>query len=521
MDLLILDTSKYDDPLSWVWHAAPRYTASYLRRRGIDTDVRFLPVLREAIAPVTPPLLAVYFELADDNVDPSLGFLPAWRHALPDTRIFVGGTTASQTPADLLGRHPEIDGIVVGELDGTLADAITALKERHPINAVAGLRVRGADFRPRQLIADLDALGPMVSDGFDELFGRAPPAERVAYILAGRGCYANCSFCSVPAFAAASAPGKHWRGRSVTRIVDEMESLRDVFSVRSFVFQDDNFFGPGPAGQARARDLASEIIRRRLHVKYFAACRVNDVDADTFSLMKASGLSRVGIGVESLNQGSLSLFDKGYRVEAIYPALETVTRLGIACEVNLIFFEPLMSLADVRRNLEFIDYVDRDEQLIYSDGYPFKTLLVAPWSRVASKLAHLGALESDRRTCRFRERGVGALAEFADRLQSHFPVVFKQSGLVVSKKRFNGTGRDGKDSLHEIASITASLRDWLGLSVVPGYLWEACDAVEERPDDFAPALGALETSFGERMTSLRRLGTRLESIVAEPVEVPA
>jgi radical SAM superfamily enzyme YgiQ (UPF0313 family) len=354
----------------------------------------------------------------------------------------------------------------------------------------------------------------MVRDGFDELFQQSIPAERVAYLLAGRGCYAACSFCSVPAFIRQSSPGKGWRERSVGLIVDEMGSIAEAYGVHRFVFQDDNFFGPGRAGQARAREFAAEILHRKLEVEYFISCRINDVDAETFRVMKTSGLTRLGIGVESLNQRSLSLFNKGYHADAIYPALEVINDIGIACEVNLIFFEPLMTLPDVRRNLDFLEYVEKHELLTYSDAFPFKTLLVAPWSPIATKLAEQGALESDGVTCRFRDRGVAALAEFACWLHACIPVVFKQRSLVASKDGLRAANNTTK-ALRELTYLTAQLREQLGLTVVPYYMRAAYNVVENNPDDFTPGLAELEASFDGKMAVLRRLGRRLEEIVAE------
>jgi hypothetical protein len=471
-------------------------------------------VLRARFEPANTAPLALFFEVSDDNVAPSLGFLAAWRRSLPETRFFVGGTTGSQMAEALLCRHPEIDGVVVGECDETLAETMACLKAQLPITKVPGLRVRGAEFQARTLVAHLDDLGMMVRDGFEELFQQKLPAERVAYLLAGRGCYADCSFCSVPAFIRQSSPGQRWRGRSVGRIVDEMESIAQDFGVHRFVFQDDNFFGPGQAGQARAREFAAEILQRRLLVEYFVSCRLNDVDAETLRSMKASGLTRLGIGIESLNQRSLAIFNKGYHADAIYPALEVINDIGIACEVNLIFFEPLMTLADVHRNLDFLEYVEEHEWLTYSDAFPFKTLLVAPWSRIAAQLAERGALAPDGVTCRFHDRGVAALADFASRLHACMPEVFKQRSLVASKNGLKAAD-DTKEAVQELTSLTARLREWLGLTVVPSYMRTACNVVEKHPDNFTPGLAELEASFDDKMAVLRRLGRRLEDIVAE------
>jgi hypothetical protein len=513
MELLILDTSKYDDPLSQVWQSSLRYTASYLRRRGIDVAISFVPVLSESFDPSNAAPLVLYFEMSDDNVSPSLSFLAAWRRSVPGTLFLVGGIVGSQIADTLLAQHPELDGVIVGECDQTLAELIASVRSCVPIAQIDGLRVRGGDFKARSLLKDLDDLGMMVHDGLQECFDRMLPDDRVAYLLAGRGCYADCSFCSIPAFAKLSSPGPRRRSRSVGIIVDEMQTLMDVFGVHRFVFQDSNFFGSGKAGQKHARDFAAEILRRKLDVKYFVTCRVDDVEAQTIRTMKESGLACLGIGVESLNQRSLSLFGKRYDVYSIYQALDIICDSGLSCEVNLIFFEPTMTLADVGANLDFIEYVAQRELLTYSDAFPFKTLSVAPWLRIATKLAVQGALDSDRKSFIFHDRRVGALADFADRLQKLTPRIFKRRFLLAKCDRPAASGSDMAAALSELGRCTAQVRDWLGLTVIPRYMREAYSAVMRRPDDFASELAEIETAFAGKMTTLRSLGIRFEEVI--------
>jgi hypothetical protein len=513
MELLILDTSKYADPLSDVWHANPRYTAAFLRGRGVDTSVQFVPVLDSHPEPFEDNPLALYFEVSDDNISPSVEFLSNWRRIIPDTHFFIRGTTGGHVAEAMLNRYPEIAGVVVGEAEETLAEVVSRLKSGQSLANIAGLRVRDVNFRPRSLLANLDELGIMIMDDLGTHFARAPAERRIAYLLAGRGCYANCSFCSVPSFIRLSAGGKRWRMRDVRVVVDEMEAIATDFGVRRFAFQDENFFGPGKAGQGHARKLAAEILRRRLGVQYFISCRVNDVDAETLVLMKESGLTRIGIGVESLNQSALSLFQKGYGADAVYPALEVVNSLGIVCEVNLIFFEPLMSLSDVRRNLDFIDFIVECEWLTYSDSFPFRTLFVAPWSPVAIRLAKRDALEHDGMTCRFRDPRVAALAGFAKRLQTSLPAMFKQQSIVASSDGLHPS-EDRAAAVREASECTARLREWVSLEVLPRFMRAALTVVEQRPGTYMPPLEDLEVEFSREMSVLRRLGGRLLEIVA-------
>ena len=177
-----------------------------------------------------------------------------------------------------------------------------------------------------------------------------------------------------------------------------------------------------------------------------------------------------------------------------------------------------MTLADVYRNLEFIEYVGRQELLNYSDGFPFKTLHVAPWSPIAARLSEQDVLDADGATCRFRDRRVGALAEFADRLHACMPAIFKQRIVGDSKEGLRMNDGASEPLLAELASGTARLRQWLGLTVVPRYIRSACSAVEKSPRDFHAELDALEAAFDEEMRVLRRLESRLEAILAEETD---
>jgi radical SAM superfamily enzyme YgiQ (UPF0313 family) len=109
---------------------------------------------------------------------------------------------------------------------------------------------------------------------------------------------------------------------------------------------------------------------------------LNDLDAPTMSALKASGLSAVGVSVESANQESLNLLRKGLRAAAIYPALRMLEELGIRCEVNMIFFDPWLTIEGVRKNLELLDYLTARSAIYDQDSsapVPACTVRL-PWS---------------------------------------------------------------------------------------------------------------------------------------------
>jgi radical SAM superfamily enzyme YgiQ (UPF0313 family) len=203
--------------------------------------------------------------------------------------------------------------------------------------------------RPRRLIADLDQLPFQARDTLSEVMRRGGFAS----VITSRGCYGNCSFCSVNAFYA-RAPGSKWRFRSPEHVGREVEWLADRWGVEVFVFNDDNFIGPGRLGRERAYRIGDEILKRGLDIKFAIPAAVNDVDEDLFRHLKKAGLRSVFLGIESMVQGDLDLLNKHTTVEQNEEAIRTLDELGIFYQIGFIMFYPSTTLEEVKHNLTYI-----------------------------------------------------------------------------------------------------------------------------------------------------------------------
>lgn len=511
MDILLVATSNYNDPFAEEWHPDLRYTVSFLRNHNIDAGFIYVPVLEiptqivQADGEEKPR--AVFFNLTEENRSPILSFLKLFKEAFPNILIIVGGIPATLSANELLNRYEEIDFIVVGELELTLLETIEKLSQKKPLSDINGLQSRYFQNAPRPLIADLDILGCMIHDGITGFLAGKDPEERVGYLISGRGCYANCSFCGVPALYRQS-PGRPWRGRSVKAIVDELQELFETFHIKYFVFQDDNFMGPGPTGQERARQFATEILQRGLNIKYHICCRLNDIKADTIELLKESGLSRLAVSVESTSQESLNLLNKGIRAETIYSVLEDLERLQLPSEVNLIFFDPYTTLAGVRRNLALIEYLNSKNYLFYSNAFPFNELKPFPWSRVAARLRSEGLLDEETFTCRFRDPDVAQLVMFVQRLKNHIPFIFKKRFLFSGLNSLSQQSLDKAD-LDGLNFLSVNIRHWVGLKLLPRFVEAACNILENGRANTHEELIALERQFKKEIRDINRLENRL------------
>ena len=503
MDLLVIATSLYNDPAAEDWQPDLRSTVAYLRRNNIDTGFIYEPVLsREGIAArcsnLAPRLL--FLELSEETRAAALDFAYRFKAACPEVLVAVGGIPPTLLGTDFLRDYDYIDLIVAGERDVTLLEMAERLRGGCGLDGVAGLQSRQFRNPPRPLLSDLDCLEGMAQDGLVDLLQRYPPRERVGYVMGSRGCYANCSFCCIPDFFRHSG-GLSWRGRSPRSIVRELCTLSETFEISQFVFVDDNFIGPGRLGQERARQIAQEMIAHNLSIEYHVCCRLSDIQQTTFELLRESGLRGVGVSVESTNQSSLNLLGKGMKSDIIYPTLSLLERMGLQCQVNVIFFDPYVTLEGVKSNLALLEYLRNSECLSYSDAFPFNELTAFPWSRVASILRRDNLLAYGSR-CRFRDQRVTRLVDFARSLRTHVSCCFKKRLLLDNDCWPEVVDLSPQETLR-LSRVTAGLRSWIGLDVLPRTLRAACDVLESTSGDIDQKLGELEESFQHEVSLIR------------------
>jgi len=335
-----------------------RYLAAVLRQHGFRVELAAFSrfdeldeVVRRACA-LRPRLigLSVIFQYRAPEF---VALAERLRLVLPETHLTTGGHFPSFAAAELLRDCAALDTVVRGEGELTLVELVSQLEAPDRWGSIPGLSFRRdrqpVDNPPRPLIADLDALPFPARD--------TPPQHHLgigyAPIAGSRGCYRDCSFCSIHAFYGASR-GRLQRFRSVANVVDEMEMLHHRFGVRFFVFNDDEWFPAGAARTARVADLERELERRRLRVIMSIKCRADDVEEDLFRRLLRMGVVRAYVGVESGSERSLRALNKHTTVAQNRRALQVLHRVGMLADFGLIFFDPDSTVEDVRANLDFL-----------------------------------------------------------------------------------------------------------------------------------------------------------------------
>lgn len=273
--------------------------------------------------------------------------------------VVLGGHFASFEHSKLITDCSWIDFIVRGEGEETFDELISVIKKNGDVRSVKGLTCRVGDNTfinaPRPAIKKLDHL-PFPATDHLKFAKQNRISIPTCYINSSRGCYGNCSFCSIQSFYKLSPSERCWRPKSPEVVVDELETLSNKYNIEYFRFLDDNFIGYGRAGKVRAVAIAKEIIKRKLNIKFRIMCRTNDVDETVLKALKLAGLHSMAIGVESGSERGLKTYSKGVTSEQNKKAMRLISGLGILVIPAFIFLNPYSTIQELRDNIAFYNF---------------------------------------------------------------------------------------------------------------------------------------------------------------------
>ena len=269
--------------------------------------------------------------------------------------ITCGGHFATFEFTNLLNRFGAIDSVVRHEGEATLVALANLVRDESPVPAMPGLVLREqgtvvvGDKRP---LPPLDSLPFPVRDGAPhDILGVA-----CAPLVGSRGCYADCSFCCIYAYAE-NAQGARYRMRSVENIVAEMRAEYHGRGVRLFVFHDDNFFVPYlPTNKKRYQRMAELLHEEGMDdIGLVIKCRPNDVDEELFSLLKHMGMIRAYVGIETNSDEGIVSLNRRITSDDNRRALSVLKKLGVYHSFNVLLFDPEATLQGISRNLDFME----------------------------------------------------------------------------------------------------------------------------------------------------------------------
>lgn len=322
---------------------------AYLRQEGAEVQMVDLTFARstrpveEAVRRFAPHVVGVHTK----TLSAARAVEIAQLARTAGTFSVAGGPDAASRPLRYL--EAGFDAVVPGEGEGAVVDLARSVAAGDGPAGVAGVvhrsgthLVRGP---PRKFIKDLDAL-PLPAWELVDMEAylsrwQRRTGERRAAVLTSRGCPFDCSWCSKPTF------GRTFRQQSPARVMEELWALKNRYRVDYVRFCDDVF------GIQRSwlDELLGRMEAEQIELKYECLARVDLLKPDLLARMRATGLERVYVGVESGSQKMLDLMNRGTKLSQIERTAEALRREGIRQFWFLMLGYPGETLEDIEATL--------------------------------------------------------------------------------------------------------------------------------------------------------------------------
>ncbi len=351
------------------------YISSYLEQHGYDNiifDSTFssFDQLCKTLIKERPDIVGIYTNLMTKLNVLRLIDLIKENESLRNIQIVLGGPEVRNHAANFLNHGA--DFIVFGEGEQTMLELMKWLDDKlvMDIQEIQGIAYQDkkGEFhqnRERAKLKNLDELPlpnrPKVN--LQLYFDAWKNRHGVSAISINtmRGCPYTCKWCSRAVY------GQSYRRRSPKNVVDEMEWIRQNYSVDSIWFVDDVF----TISHTWLEEFTNELKMRNLIFPYECITRADRMNEQVISQLRASGCFRVWIGAESGSQKVIDLMDRRVDVRQVQEMIQLAKRHGLQAGTFIMVGYPGETKEDIYATVEHLKKADPDLFTI-TVAYPIK-----------------------------------------------------------------------------------------------------------------------------------------------------
>ena len=284
----------------------------------------------------------------------------AARKKFPAAIIIAGGEHVTAVPDYCFNTAPELDYIVMGEGESTIAELMLCIEQKLPVDEISRLafkkdgKVVVNNFSRRiKRVEKVDEIPWPAWELFplDKYFG-----YKVSYgvyrgntlpVMASRGCPYECTFCSSP-----QMWGKKYDLRDVKDFVDEMEFYNKNYNVVNFDFFDLTAI----IYKDWIIKLCDEIINRGLKISYQipAGTRSEAIDYEVALKLYQSGCKNITYAPESGSARVLKDIKKKVKLSNMLDSIKYSRQVGMNIKLNIIAGFPDETHLDIWKTVWFL-----------------------------------------------------------------------------------------------------------------------------------------------------------------------
>ena len=170
-------------------------------------------------------------------------------------------------------------------------------------------------------------------------------------IISSRGCPFTCDFC-----ASANFWKRKWYPRSPKNIIDEILHMIKNFSMKTWMFEDDNF----TLDQNRTIEICERLVKDVFPLigkpSWQCASRAENLtNLELCAHLKKAGCDKIWLGIESLSQDSLDRCKKNTTVQKMLHGIKNAWDCGIPTMSQFIIGMPGDSLSNIQETVKNIN----------------------------------------------------------------------------------------------------------------------------------------------------------------------
>ncbi|MCP4549342.1 MAG: radical SAM protein [bacterium] len=208
-------------------------------------------------------------------------------------------------------------------------------------------------------------------------------------LLSAKGCsWGLCTFCTIPD--TSNSAGTRIRERTITKVIEDLASLKRKFGARHFVFVDENISAD------RLERLGRAMIDAKLDVLWLAYSRFEKGHTpDRCQIYYAAGCRKLLMGLESASPRILRLMRKGITPDTVHNNLTCLHEAAISVNVFCMLGFPSETREEMNRTMGFV----RDRRsLLFKKGFSanFAEFVLDKASAVDHQPEEFGLAKGDR-----------------------------------------------------------------------------------------------------------------------------
>jgi anaerobic magnesium-protoporphyrin IX monomethyl ester cyclase len=321
-EILLVYPGKYREPTPQI-PLSLLHVASPLYREGYDVRIFDMRVENYRDFDIGEPIFVGLSCMSGQQIRYAMLFAQKVRKQNPLIPIVWGGVHPTLLP-EQTAVSDLVDVVVRGEAELQIVELARKLADRQPLKNVPGITYKVEGAIKNNPDADVIELNNIPAElPYDLLHLSKYPSIRSGrfHLQTSRGCPHQCGFCYNIIF-----NKQRWRGKSATRVLDEIEYIIQRFpNVKIIDPIDDNFF----VDRKRVEDICQGIINRKIEISWRANCRFDYLSSYSkpfLSLLEKSGCVELDFGGESGSTRLQQLIQKDVTAQQMLQSVEKLRK---------------------------------------------------------------------------------------------------------------------------------------------------------------------------------------------------